>query len=206
MIDIVILVLLSIFILKKLKDILGDEHDVKAFGNGKAVDKKIKDIVQVVTNTAKNVENAIVKEDPCEGFEYLDDLSKENVLQIKKEFTNFALNTFCEVASNVVESVFNAYNQREERVLKSLLNKEMAEIFLEDIKTNPRTLHLVSIKVLKIESVSKVGHIYTIKIHFAIEQIINNDNLINKVEEEWSFSKDIKKAGNAWLISGINSI
>jgi predicted lipid-binding transport protein (Tim44 family) len=206
MIDIVILVLLSIFILKKLKDILGDEHDVKAFGGSKAVDKKIKDIVQVVTNTAKNVENTFVNENPCEGFDYLDNLSKENAIQIKKEFTNFSLKTFCEVSSNVVESVFNAYNEREEGVLKSLLNKEMTEIFLQDMTTGQRTVHLVSIQPLKIESINKVGNNYTIKVYFAMEQIINNENLTHKVEEVWSFFKDIKKAGNAWLISGINSI
>lgn len=219
MFDIIIFAILTFFIVKKLKSILGEEHDEKMFGSGESsIPKSMKTIINAVV-----VDNKQAKTDPInDQFKYLNILSQEATRDIAHIIDGFTLEKFMLVSKKVVEIIIEAYNKQDKDKLTSLTSKEALHIFNASIENSSESVDkivLVSIEDSKIESVelNKRSNIATIKILFTMQQIHYMENKngdltsgsktnINQVKEEWTFERNLSNSKTStWFVTNIQS-
>ena len=217
-IDILILAMIAIFIINRLRNVLG-----KKTGNES-------DIVEKFTQR----KNAFKESEP-------DSISDEKVTKldhnIKKTFhsnkkinsvineiikidNNFEINSFFEGAKKAFEFILTEYSSNNLKVLEKLVNKNIYKEFENQInlrtnKNEELVITVISVKNPEIKSVN-LEKKYTayFKLLFESEQvqltknskgqIIDGDsNQILQIKEIWTFSKNLKSKDPNWILEEI---
>ncbi|MBC6686346.1 Tim44 domain-containing protein [Wolbachia pipientis] len=204
MIELVIYTLLAAFIFSRLYNSLGRSANLNL--------KKLTSVLDVSRS----------KEDVVENIEGYIDSNDENSIkvtyeQILKKNKDFSISHFIEGSSIAFELIIKYFNQGNLFQLKSLLDKDLYNNFVEKIK-HRKEVHesiIVSIVSQKILEIKLVKNTVFIAVYFLSEQINfvkNNEgdiisgstSIINKVGDVWQFKKNVNSSDPSWLLVSIN--
>ncbi|MBR9983533.1 MAG: Tim44/TimA family putative adaptor protein [Wolbachia endosymbiont of Homalodisca vitripennis] len=204
MIELVIYALLAAFIFSRLYNSLGRSASLNL--------KKLTGVLDVSQSKEDVVEN-------IEDYIYSNDKSSieatyEQILQKNREFS---ISNFIEGSNIAFELIIKYFNQGNLPQLKSLLDKDLYNSFIDKIK-HRKEIHesiIVSIVSQKILEIKLVKNIVFIAVCFLSEQINfvkNNEgdvisgsmSTVNKVEDVWQFKKNINSSDPTWLLVSIN--
>ena len=210
MLGIIIFAILTFFVLKKLNSVLGEESDERFFGyEDRQKNKKY---------SMKDAERISKEVDNVEKFDYLSQSAKNNADEIGKKMSGFTLQKFQIVASNVMEEVIKANNNRDKSTIKKFLSNDLSMAIISSFdEENKNNIFLVSIDEAKIEDIIRKGDDFDIILKFKTQQINyitdKNDVLLEgskteiiNVEEKWYFTHNLNSKDNTWLINRIEAI
>ncbi|WP_265043859.1 Tim44/TimA family putative adaptor protein [Wolbachia endosymbiont (group A) of Scambus nigricans] len=204
MIELVIYALLAAFIFSRLYNSLGRSANLNL--------KKLTSVLDVSRSREEVVEN-------IEGYIDSNDENSIKVTyeQILKKNKDFSISHFIEGSSIAFELIIKYFNQGNLSQLKSLLDKDLYNNFVEKIK-HRKEIHdsiIVSIVSQKILEIKLVKNAVFIVVYFLSEQINfvkNNEgdiisgstSTINKVEDVWQFKKNVNSSDPSWLLVSIH--
>ncbi|MFP3030057.1 MAG: Tim44/TimA family putative adaptor protein, partial [Wolbachia sp.] len=204
MIELVIYALLAAFIFSRLYNSLGRSANLNL--------KNLTSVLDVSQSREDVVEN-------IEG--YIDSNNKSSIKvtyeQILQKNKNFSISHFIEGSSIAFELIIKYFNQGNLPQLKSLLDKDLYNNFVEKIK-HRKEIHdsiIVSIVSQKILEIKLVKNVVFIAVYFLSEQInfVKNNkgdiisgstSTINKVEDVWQFKKNVNSSDPSWLLVSIH--
>ena len=211
MFDIIFFAIVSYFLFKKLKAILGEEYDSEFFGYNSTPREG---------NKTKDAEKVTENESLFDGFDYLSNESKQHAIEIlkliEKQSGKFTLKSFQQIAMKVLETTIEANNNQDKKTIKQFFAPSLANLacqaFNQDAKNN---IVLVSIKNAIIKDIMKSGSKkFIISVVFKTEQINyttnNNGDVIEgskqsvePVNEIWYFSHDFSTTNITWFVEKI---
>ena len=132
---------------------------------------------------------------------------QENVSKLKIAYEviyDFDHNKFLDGAKTAFETIINAFNSGDKKMLKNLVTKNVYESFVKaiDLKKIDPNYQFYSLNIESIESViikdGKIG----IRIKFLSEQFKNNDeSTVVKKQDVWTFEKIISSKNPNWLLA-----
>ncbi|WP_341811818.1 Tim44/TimA family putative adaptor protein [Wolbachia endosymbiont (group A) of Conops quadrifasciatus] len=204
MIELVIYTLLAAFIFSRLYNSLGRSANLNL--------KKLTSVLDVSRS----------KEDVVENIEDYIDSNDENSIkvtyeQILKKNKDFSISHFIEGSSIAFELIIKYFNQGNLFQLKSLLDKDLYNNFVEKIKHRKEVYESIIVSVVskKILEIKLVKNVVFIAVYFLSEQINfikdSSENIIsgsastiNKVEDVWQFKKNVNSSDPSWLLVSIN--
>ena len=218
-IDILILAMIAIFIINRLRNVLG-----KKTGNES-------DIVEKFTQR----KNAFKESEPDsvsdQKFSKLDknDVKKNlhsnkkinsAINEILKIDDNFEINSFCDGAKKAFEFILTEFSNNNLKALEKLLSKSIYKVFEEQInlrkkKKEELEITIISVKNPEIKSVNlEKKYVAYFKLLFDSEQVqvtknssdevIDGDNnQILQIKEIWTFSKNLKSKDPNWILEEI---
>ena len=182
--DIIIFAGIAIFLIYRLRNVLGKREGFK---------KGIKPIV----SEQKNI-NDSKKQIP---------LLKENEKKLSVAYeaiSNFDHKNFLEGAKFAFETIINAFNSGEKKTLQTLLTKSVYSSFekaIEDKKNNPN-FQFYSLSIDGVEEVLLDKNLINITLKITSEQFKDDDETtITKKQDTWTFQKDINNTSPLWLLS-----
>ena len=229
MIDIIFFLLLTVFFIFKLKSAFGTRNNedkrirdktIEEFFKekyGKNAKIKVVDAENVVDITDKlnKVSESSTKNDFKCSFDITD--------TVKRELINIGFNeeNFLRGAENAVEMVNEAFSNKNEETLRTMLGTKLFTHFIkqiEDLTIKERTLKSSLISILKeeIKNIKIVNKNILIEVYFKMEQInfVENDKneviagskkKIEEIEENWIFKRAIKSETNFWIVDDIKN-
>ena len=216
--DILILAMIAVFIINRLRNVLG-----KKTGNES-------DIVEKFTqrkNTFKESEPDSISDQKVSRLnknvnKNLHSNKKINsaINEILKIDNNFEINSFCDGAKKAFEFILTEYSNNNLKALEKLVSKNIYKAFKNQInlrskKNEELEITVISVKNPEIKSVNlEKKHIAYLKLLFESEQvqitknskgeIIDGDNnQILQIKEFWTFSKDLKNTDPNWILEEI---
>ena len=185
--DIVIFALIAIFLVFRLRNVLGKrtgfERSVREKSEG--LDKNLK------SETKANIVPEL----------------EENFVELKKAYiaiNNFDHNNFLDGAKNAFETIINSFNKGDKKTLKTLLSENVYGVFEKaiDEKNVDPSSQIFSLKISKVEKVVIDNNKIAISVIFISEHFKNNDETtIVKKEDTWTFEKDALSKNPNWLLS-----
>ncbi len=224
MIDIVVFFVITLFIILKLKSVLGTRNDTdnvrqktldeffKNQMNKNSVKSNNAEIIDITNQINKNNQNTILELD----VEVDDNVKKE----LKK--INFDEKKFLKGAENAVEMINEAFSNKDLETLQELLSTKLYNNFkkqIEELNNQNRILKssLISFLSKKIEDIKIINKNICINMLFEMEQInfvedqegnvvMGNKKQIQKVKEKWTFEKKTNDKTNFWIIKNIENI
>ena len=224
MIDIVVFFVITLFIILKLKSVLGTRNDTdnvrqktldeffKNQMNKNSVKSNNAEIIDITNQINKNNQNTILELD----VEVDDNVKKE----LKK--INFDEKKFLKGAENAVEMINEAFSNKDLETLQELLSTKLYNNFkkqIEELNNQNRILKssLISFLSKKIEDIKIINKNICINMLFEMEQINfiedqdgniikGNKKQIQKVKEKWTFEKKVGDKTNFWIIKNIENI
>lgn len=185
--DIIIFAGIALFLVYRLKNILG-----RRTGFEKNITNKIS------TEDDKSKETTEQKNIP--------ELN-DNIAELSKAYEildNFDHKNFIDGAKLAFETIINSFNKGDKKALKRLLTKEVYLVFEKEINNNNIDLNsqLFSLNIEKIDSVVVKDGIIKIGIKFISEHFKNNDETtITKKQDVWTFEKLTNSKDPNWLLS-----
>ena len=184
--DIIIFAGIAIFLVFRLKNVLG-----KRTGFEKNPDKNA-DAQPIKT-----------KETTINSIPELE--QKMSKLKIAYEtISDFDHKKFLEGAKKAFETIINAFNKGDKKILKKLVTESVFKSFEEaiDAKNIYPEYQFYSLNIESVEKVFVEGSHIKICIKFISEQFKNNDeNSVVKKQDNWTFEKIIKSKDPNWLLS-----
>jgi predicted lipid-binding transport protein (Tim44 family) len=226
--DIIILILITVFIFKKL---------TSEFGKISEDDKDRKKVIEELLKKQKEAENNKIVDITPQIKTHMDkSLYSKNLKLINKSLKNkieknsklkkalekLNLDLFLKGSDNAIEMTIEAFSKKNTETLKMLLSKNLylefkkqldsAEKKKQNIKSS--IISLINQEIINIELKNKFIYI---DVKFKTEQInfiednkgniISGDkNNIEIIEEIWSFKKDINSKDINWKIIGIEDV
>ena len=226
MIDIVVFFVITVFIILKLKSVLGTRNDTDNVRQ-KTLDEFFKNQMNKNNNKDNNakiidITNQINKnkDDKNKNLE-LDIEVDDNVKKELKKI-NFDEKKFLKGAENAVEMVNEAFSNKDLETLQELLSTKLYNNFkkqIEELNNQNRILKssLISFLSKKIENIKIINKNICIDMTFDMEQInfvedqggnivMGNKKQIQKVKEKWTFEKKTNDKTNFWIIKNIENI
>ena len=153
----------------------------------------------------KATKNTINKENGVEKTFIPDLKSNEEKLKIAYEaIESFDHKNFLEGVKIAFETIIVAFNNADKKTLKNLLTKEVYNSFEKaiDEKNHNENFQLYSLTVDGVEKVIVEKEIIYITLKITSEQFKNDDeSLINKKQDVWTFQKNINSNSPIWLLS-----
>ena len=224
-VDIIIIAAIAIFVLLRLRNVLGQKNDSdKTHENMMNSIKQEQEKVVQLYKKHLETENGITggEQDDAQNaeetlaVEALDDNLGKSIEKIRKLNPDFRVTEFLSGAKMAFDMVLVAFEKGDKSTLKQLLSSNVYQQFdaaLDDRdKSDEREeITLVSIGDIKPVSIDVVKNKVVIKTTIISEQMIvvkNKDgeviggdakNIIT-VEDEWSFEKDVKSPNPNWKI------
>jgi len=217
-IDILILAMIAVFIINRLRNVLG-----KKTGNES-------DIVEKFTQRKNNFKESepdsvsdrkISKSDKnIKKNLHSDKKINSTINEILKIDNNFEINSFCDGARKAFEFILTEYSNSNLKALEKLVSKNIYKAFENQInlrskKNEKLEITVISVKNPVIKSVNlEKKHIAYFKLLFESEQvqitknskqeIIDGDNnQILQIKEIWTFSKNLKSNDPNWILEEI---
>ena len=181
--DIIIFAGVAAFLIYRLRSVLG-----KRGGFEKKIGKpqpKEKDI-----NSVKNIPQL-----------------KDNENKLSKAYevlVDFDHKKFLEGAKFAFETIINAFNNSDKKILKNLLTKDVFLTFENaiDEKNNNPNYQFYSIVVDEVTDVTVIDNLINITLKITSEQFKDNDeSTISKKQDTWTFQKKINSSSPIWLLS-----
>ena len=184
--DIVIFAAIAVFLVFRLRNVLGKRT---------GFEKK--------PNNNVSVQPTKTKETTANNVPELEE--KISKLKIAYETINdFDHKEFLEGAKRAFETIINAFNKGDKKTLKKLVTNGVFKSFEEaiDAKNINPDYQFYSLNIERIEKVFVEGNHIKICIKFISEQFKNNDeNTVVKKQDNWTFEKIIKSKDPNWLLS-----
>ena len=215
-IDILILAMIAIFIINRLKNVLGkktgNEHDiVEKYTRGKAkFEESPPDQISKSNQNQKIVKDVFFHNDP----KINSDLRK-----IYNQDENFDSKEFLDGSKKAFEYIIKNYSEEKLEPLKNLLSSSIYKDFKSQIderikKSQNLDITIIGIKSAEIVNASLKSKIAIICVKFSSEQvqvikdlegkIVEGDNnQILSIDEKWSFSKNLKSKDPNWTLEKI---
>jgi len=184
--DIVIFAGIAIFLVLRLKKVLGKRT---------GFEKKRKQN----TNPLSIEKGEEIKKEAPELEEKYSKLKKAY-----ESIDDFDHVVFLDGAKIAFETIITAFNKGDKKTLKSLLTQDVFKSFevAVDSNKNDPDYQFYSLNIENIEDVKVVGNYIKICIKFISEQFKNNDeNTAVKKLDIWTFEKRIKSKDPNWLLS-----
>ena len=183
--DIIIFAVIAVFIIYRLRGVLG-----KRTGFQK-----------------KPVEQQFVKKQPTQKNEEVkipqlreNEKKLENVY---KKIPSFEHKTFLEGAKKAFEIIITAFNKGDKTTLKNLVSKDVYKAFegaINDGSNNPNS-QFYSLVIDGIDDAKVENGKITIAVNFISEQILSdNEEDIVKNKDTWAFEKPENSNGPAWTL------
>lgn len=207
-IDIIFLAILFIFIILRLRSILGTRSD----------DDLILSIQKTINEQEKEI--GIVDEimnNTLEKKFNLDEEAKSGINDIKAIEPSFDLNEFTNGAVHAFQLIITAYSQGDKETIKSLLMPNLYKAFEKNIdyqisKNGIMETTIVSVEIEKIDHIILQNKIASIKVIFKSEQvnviknsegkIISGDpSHVDEIHDSWTFSKDLASSDPTWYLA-----
>ena len=217
--DILILAMIAVFIINRLRNVLGkktgNENDIVEKFTQRKSSFKESDPDETSNKKLKN------EEDSLENKVFHSDNSINNsIKQILKVDPNFDIESFYNGAKRAFEFILTEYSKNNIKSLDKIISKNIKFAFDEQIKQRQKRsenleITVISVKEPILQDVSiKNKSIAVAKIHFDSEQvqitknkdgdIIEGDpNQILSIKENWTFSKKLKTADPNWTLEKI---
>ena len=181
--DIIIFAVIAVFIIYRLRSVLG-----KRTGFQKNISQK----------------ESVKKEIPTKQTEI--PLLRENEQKLEivyKKTTSFDHKVFLEGAKKAFEIIITAYNKGDKKTLKNLVSQEVYNTFesaIDSGNNNPNS-QFYSLIVEGVEDAKVDGGLITISVNFISEQIIgDNEEQILKNKDTWVFEKPTNSKNPIWTL------
>ena len=226
MIDIVVFFVITVFIILKLKSVLGTRNDTDNVRQ-KTLDEFFKNQMNKNNNKDNNakiidITNQINKNKDDKNKNLELDIEVDNNIEKELKKINFDEKKFLKGAENAVEMVNEAFSNKDLETLQELLSTKLYNNFkkqIEELNNQNRILKssLISFLSKKIENIKIVNKNICIDMIFDMEQInfvedqdgniiMGNKKQIQKVKEKWTFEKKVGDKTNFWIIKNIENI
>ena len=215
-IDILILAMIAIFIVNRLKNVLGkktgNEHDiVEKYSRSKTNFKESPpDQISKSNQNQKPVNDVFFHKDPK---------INSDLREIYNQDENFDSKEFLDGSKKAFEFIIKNYSEEKLEPLKKLLSSSIYRDFESQIdarvkKSQNLDITIIGIKSAEIVSASLKSKIALICVKFSSEQvqvvkdlegkIVEGDNnQILSIDEKWSFSKNLKSKDPNWTLEKI---
>ena len=215
-IDILILAMIAIFIINRLKNVLGkktgNEHDiVEKYSRGKTNFKESPpDQISKSNQKQKTVKDVFFHNDPK---------INSDLREIYNQDENFDSKEFLDGSKKAFEFIIKNYSEEKLEPLKKLLSSSIYKDFKSQIdvrvkKSQNLDVTIIGIKSAEIVNASLKSKIALICVKFSSEQvqvvkdlegkIVEGDNnQILSIDEKWSFSKNLKSKDPNWTLEKI---
>ena len=185
-IDIILFAGIAAFLVFRLRSVLGKRT---------GFEKK-------TAQRSKIIQEAEKKEYKKSAPELPESLSKlKTVYEVMNDFNH---KDFLDGAKIAFETIINAFNKGDKKILKDLLTKEVYSSFEEAIEskqTDP-DYQFYSLNIERVTDVSTTGGLVKVSIKFISEQFKNEDETtVVKKEDTWTFEKSISSKNPNWLLS-----
>ena len=183
-IDIIIFLGIAVFLIYRLRNVLGRRTGFsKQNSNKEIIQKKSPDKKKTIPQL------------------------KENELKLSTAYEtleNFDHKNFLEGVKFAFEAIINAFNESDKKTLKNLLTNNVFSSFEEaiDLKKNNPDFQFYSLVVDSVEDVIVEDNTIKITVKITSEQFKNNDEAtITKKQDTWTFQKGINSKSPIWLLS-----
>jgi len=181
--DIIIFAVIAVFIIYRLRSVLG-----KRTGFQKDINQQ-----EFVKKETKPTEIKIpqLKE------------SEQKLEAVYKKVSSFNHKEFLEGAKKAFEIIITAFNKGDKSTLKNLVSKDVYNAFEGAINSgsnNPNS-QFYSLVIDGVEDAKVEGGKISIAVNFTSEQILSdNEDSIVKNKDTWVFEKPESSTGPAWLL------
>ena len=181
--DIIIFAVIAVFIIYRLRSVLG-----KRTGFQKNINQQ-----EFVKKETKPTEIKIpqLKE------------SEQKLEAVYKKVSSFNHKEFLEGAKKAFEIIITAFNKGDKSTLKNLVSKDVYNAFEGAINSgsnNPNS-QFYSLVIDGVEDAKVEGGKISIAVNFTSEQILSdNEDSIVKNKDTWIFEKPESSTGPAWLL------
>ncbi len=227
-IDIILLALIAIFLVLRLRSVLGERNgkerppqnshfvekeastnDIDANDSNKIISLNVKKRQKINSHPTK-----VTSKEDLSKF-----CSKEaevDILALKQKYKDFSVESFMHGSEAAFNMILTAYASENLPMLKKLLTPTMCKNFQEsllEIKKNKKSLYFTLVRVEgKITHVKLSGKKATIEICFNSEQvnvvrdskgsILEGDPKTGELcEDIWVFEKDMSRKSPIWLLT-----
>lgn len=226
MIDIVVFFVITVFIILKLKSVLGTRNDTDNVRQ-KTLDEFFKNQMNKNNNKDNNakiidITNQINKNKDDKNKNLELDIEVDDNIEKELKKINFDEKKFLKGAENAVEMINEAFSNKDLETLQELLSTKLYNNFkkqIEELNNQNRILKssLISFLSKKIEDIKIINKNICINMLFEMEQInfvedqegnivMGNKKQIQKVKEKWTFEKKTNDKTNFWIIKNIENI
>ena len=182
--DIIIFAVIAIFLVFRLRNILGKKTGFqKQINEDSIVTKKTKEAKTITPQLQDNLSKLSI------AYEALKDFDHKN---------------FLDGAKLAFETIINAFNKGEKKTLKGLLTKNVFNSFESAIDggNHDPSYQFYSLIVEGIDNVVIEDDVIKITIRFISEQFKNNDeSTVSKRQDIWTFEKNISNKDLRWFLS-----
>ncbi|MBH43612.1 MAG: hypothetical protein CMP25_02350 [Rickettsiales bacterium] len=217
--DILILALIAVFILNRLRNVLG-----KKTGNEEDLAKRYSlktKFEETKPDKEIRLKQKVTNENELSPLHENRDFNKK-LISIKNVDPKFDLNNFLSKAKNAFEFILTAYTRNNLKNLEELLDPTIFKDYKKDIEKRIKNnenfeITIIDLKdpeVLNIDLVNKKA-IITLKYESQQIHLIKNNkdevvegdaNQILDISEKWTFSRDLKSKNPNWTLLSIAEI
>ena len=184
--DIVVFAAIAVFLVFRLRKVLGKKNGFEKKPNNKA-GAQLAETKGTSANNIPELEEKISKLKTA--YEIINDFNHKK---------------FLEGAKRAFETIINAFNKGDKKTLKKLVTEGVFKSFEEaiDAKNINPDYQFYSLNIERIEKVFVEANRIKICIKFISEQFKNNDeNTVVKKQDNWTFEKTISSKDQNWLLS-----
>jgi len=217
--DILILAMIAVFILNRLRNVLGkktgNEEDISQNLNVKTKLRETKPDRELNLKMNKDSNKSI--------YNLHEDRDINKALNaIKKIESSFELENFVDKAKKAFEYILNAYSANNLKNLKILLDEKIYQGYQKDIEKRIKKkenfeITIINIKEPIIKHAKVVDKRAQITLEYESEQIhllknskgdiIEGDsNQILNISEQWTFSRELKSRNPNWKLLSISEV
>lgn len=217
--DILILAMIAVFILNRLRNVLGkktgNEEDISQNLNVKTKLKETKPDRELNLKMNKDLNKSL--------YNLHEDRDINKALNaIKKIESSFELENFVDKAKKAFEYILNAYSANNLKNLKILLDEKIYQGYQKDIEKRIKKkenfeITIINIKEPIIKHAKVVDKKAQITLEYESEQIhllknskgdvIEGDsNQILNISEQWTFSRELKSRNPNWKLLSISEV
>ena len=181
--DIIIFAVIAVFIIYRLRSVLGKRTGFQKNINQQEFVKK--------ETTADELKIPQLKE------------NEQKLEVVYKKVNSFNHKEFLEGAKKAFEIIITAFNKGDKGTLKNLVSKDVYNAFEGAINSgsnNPNS-QFYSLVIDGVEDAKVEGGKISIAVNFTSEQILSdNEDSIVKNKDTWVFEKPESSTGPAWLL------
>ena len=181
--DIIIFAVIAVFIIYRLRSVLGKRTGFQKNINQQEFVKK--------ETTPDELKIPQLKE------------NEQKLEAVYKKVNSFNHKEFLEGAKKAFEIIITAFNKGDKGTLKNLVSKDVYNAFEGAINSgsnNPNS-QFYSLVIDGVEDAKVEGGIISIAVNFTSEQILSdNEDSIVKNKDTWVFEKPESSTGPAWLL------
>jgi predicted lipid-binding transport protein (Tim44 family) len=210
-VDLIVLMILSVFVLFKLYTVLGKKEEEGAYGFDNQPTTNVVDLKPIKDEEL---------EDEIEIRTPLDKKIQEAIQELRKTDPSITRRRFLLGAEKAFEAIIEAFSKGDKPMLKELLSKEVYDNFVEDIKIRNKEGQVLERTIVSIGSseivdvkLDKAKLFFTVK--FLSKQmntvknkagdIVKNKSLhVEAMEDAWTFCKKLKSKSPNWQLVETN--